>query len=136
MLQRCGENLAEVLKGNTDPLTLIFPEGSVAHAESIYGNSPVSRLMNQRVAQAINQILTNFSNSDRPYQILEIGGGTGATSEAILNHLNLDHVTYSFSEVSPFLLHQARQKFQKKYNLNFHQLDIEKSPISQGDTCP
>ena len=132
MLQRCGENLAEVLKGNIDPLTLIFPEGSVAHAESIYGNSPVSRLMNQRVAQAINQILTNFSNSDRPYQILEIGGGTGATSEAILHHLNLDHVTYSFSEVSPFLLHQARQKFQKKYNLNFHQLDIEKSPISQG----
>ncbi|WRH68374.1 MAG: acyltransferase domain-containing protein [Planktothrix sp. GU0601_MAG3] len=27
MLQRCGENLAEVLKGNIDPLTLIFPEG-------------------------------------------------------------------------------------------------------------
>lgn len=60
MLQRCGENLAEVLKGNIDPLTLIFPEGSVTHAESIYGNSPVSRLMNQRVAEAINLTLNNF----------------------------------------------------------------------------
>jgi len=132
MLQRCGENLAEILKGNIDPLTLIFPEGSVAHAESIYGNSPVSRRMNQQVAEAINQILINFSHSDRPYQIMEIGGGTGATSATILTQVNLNHVNYSFSEISPFLLNQARQKFSQKYNLNFHQLDIEKSPISQG----
>lgn len=132
MLQRCGENLAEVLKGNIDPLALIFPEGSVSHAESIYGNSPVSRLMNQRVAEAINTTLKNFSPSDRSYQILEIGGGTGATSEIILSQLNLNKVTYSFSELSPFLLNQARQKFQGKYNLNFYQLDIEKPPISQG----
>ncbi len=132
MLQRCGENLAEVLKGNIDPLTLIFPEGSVTHAESIYGNSPVSRLMNQRVAEAINLTLNNFSPSINPYKIIEIGGGTGATSETILNNLNLNRVSYSFSELSPFLLNQARQKFQSKYNLNFHQLDIEKSPISQG----
>ncbi|MCW5313963.1 amino acid adenylation domain-containing protein [Nostoc sp. KVJ3] len=132
MLQRCGENLAEVLKGNINPLELIFPAGSVIHAESIYGNSPVSRLMNQRVAEAINSILQRFDNSDRPYQILEVGGGTGATSEAILNKLNLDRATYSFTELSPALLGKARQKFKYKDNLNFHQLDIEKSPVSQG----
>ncbi|OYE03398.1 hybrid non-ribosomal peptide synthetase/type I polyketide synthase [Nostoc sp. 'Peltigera membranacea cyanobiont' 232] len=132
MLQRCGENLAEVLKGNIDPLELIFPAGSVIHAESIYGNSPVSRLMNQRVAQEINRILKSFSSSDRPYQIIEVGGGTGATSEAILNGLNLNHVNYSFTELSPVLLNKARQKFQNTDNLNFHQLDIEKSPVSQG----
>ncbi|MBW4432007.1 MAG: amino acid adenylation domain-containing protein [Pelatocladus maniniholoensis HA4357-MV3] len=132
MLQRCGENLAEVLKGNIDPLELIFPAGSVVHAESIYGASPVSRLMNQRVAEAINGILKSFASSDRPYQMIEVGGGTGATSEAILNHLNLNHATYTFTELSPVLLNKARQKFQNKYNLKFHQLDIEKSPISQG----
>jgi microcystin synthetase protein McyE len=132
MLQRCGENLAEVLKGNIDPLELIFPAGSVIHAESIYGNSPVSRLMNQRVAQEINRILNSFGSSDRPYQIIEVGGGTGATSEAILNGLNLNHVNYSFTELSPVLLNKARQKFQNTDNLNFHQLDIEKSPVSQG----
>ncbi|MDB9362256.1 amino acid adenylation domain-containing protein [Nodularia spumigena CS-588/02] len=132
MLQRCGENLAEVIKGNIDPLELIFPAGSLIHAESIYGNSPVSRLMNQRVAQEINRILENFSSGDRPYQIIEVGGGTGATSEAILNNLNLTNVTYSFTELSPVLLNKARQKFQHRDHLNFHQLNIEKSPISQG----
>ncbi|MBD2776534.1 non-ribosomal peptide synthetase/type I polyketide synthase [Iningainema tapete] len=131
MLQRCGENLAEVLRGNIDPLELIFPAGSVTHAESIYGNSPVSRLMNKRVAAAINLIL-KISASDRPYQIIEVGGGTGATSEAILNDLNLEHTTYSFTELSPVLLAKARQKFQHRSNVNFHQLDIEKSPVSQG----
>ncbi|MBG1268402.1 non-ribosomal peptide synthetase/type I polyketide synthase [Nostoc sp. WHI] len=132
MLQRCGENLAEVLKGNIDPLELIFPAGSIIHAESIYGNSPVSRLMNQRVAQEINLILKSFSSRDRHYQIIEVGGGTGATSEAILNDLNLNNITYSFTELSPVLLNKARQKFKYKDNLNFHQLDIEKSPVSQG----
>ncbi|MFN6527753.1 non-ribosomal peptide synthetase/type I polyketide synthase [Nostoc sp. ChiSLP03a] len=135
MLQRCGENLAEVLKGNIDPLELIFPAGSVIHAESIYGNSPVSRLMNQRVAQAINSILESFSSSDRPYQIIEVGGGTGATSEAIINNLNLNDANYSFTELSPVLLNKARQKFKHRDNLNFHQLDIEKSPVSQGLTA-
>ncbi|MDZ8138069.1 MAG: amino acid adenylation domain-containing protein [Nostoc sp. DedQUE04] len=135
MLQRCGENLAEVLKGNIDPLELIFPAGSVIHAESIYGNSPVSRLMNQRVAQEINFILKSFSSSDRPYKIIEVGGGTGATSEAILNDLNLNYATYSFTELSPVLLNKARQKFKHRDNLNFHQLDIEKSPVSQGLTA-
>lgn len=135
MLQRCGENLAEVLKGNIDPLELIFPAGSVIHAESIYGNSPVSRLMNQRVTQEINSIFKSFSSSDRPYQIIEVGGGTGATSEVILNHLNLNHATYSFTELSPVLLNKARQKFQHRENLKFHQLDIEKSPVFQGLTA-
>ncbi|MGV0106436.1 non-ribosomal peptide synthetase/type I polyketide synthase [Nostoc sp. DSM 114160] len=135
MLQRCGENLAEVLKGNIDPLELIFPAGSVVHAESIYGNSPVSRLMNQRVAQAINSILKSFSSSDRPYHIIEVGGGTGATSEAIINNLNLNDTNYSFTELSPVLLNKARQKFKHRDNLNFHQLDIEKSPVSQGLTA-
>ncbi|MBO1055820.1 MAG: amino acid adenylation domain-containing protein [Dolichospermum sp. JUN01] len=135
MLQRCGENLAEVLKGNIDPLELIFPAGSVVHAESIYGNSPVSRLMNQRVSQAINSILNNFSSSDRPYQIIEVGGGTGATSEAIVNNLNLNHTTYFFTELSPVLLNKARQKFKNRHKFNFNQLDIEKSPVSQGLTA-
>jgi len=132
MLQRCGENLAAVLQGNLDPLTLIFPEGSVAHASSIYGHSPVSRLMNQRVAEIINQILGGFSPSDRPYPILEIGGGTGATTETILNQLDLSAIAYSFSELSPFLLNQARQKFQGNHPITFHLLDIEKSPQAQG----
>lgn len=88
--------------------------------------------MNQRVAEAINLTLNNFPASINPYKIIEIGGGTGATSEIILNNLNPNQVAYSFSELSPFLLNQARQKFQSKYNLNFHQLDIEKSPASQG----
>lgn len=132
MLQRCGENLAKVLKGNIDPLELIFPAGSVIHAESIYGNSPVSRLMNQRVAQEINRILKSFASSDRSYQIIEVGGGTGATSEAILNDLNLNNVTYNFTELSPVLLNKARQKFKHRDNLNFHQLDIEKSLVFQG----
>nr|AQH32481.1 hybrid polyketide synthase/peptide synthetase [Fischerella sp. CENA161] len=132
MLQRCGENLPEVIKGNIDPLELIFPAGSVVHAESIYGASPVSRLMNQRVSEAINDILKSFDLSDRSNQIIEIGGGTGATSEAILNHLNLSHATYTFTELSPVLLNKARQKFQNQSGLKFHQLDIEKSPVSQG----
>ena len=132
MLQRCGENLAEVLQGNIDPLELIFPAGSVAHAESIYGGSPVSRLMNQRVAEVINQILKSFLPNHKPLQIIEVGGGTGATSAAIINNLNLHHTTYTFTEVSPILLAKARQKFQNQANINFHQLDIENSPVSQG----
>ena len=36
LLGRCGEKLAEVLRGDTDPLSLLFPEGTQSGAAVVY----------------------------------------------------------------------------------------------------
>src|SRR5207244_2391063 len=48
----CGRKLAEVLRGEIDPLHLLFPAGSVAAVEKLYQDSPFFQAMNTLVAEA------------------------------------------------------------------------------------
>ena len=53
LINRCGLHLAAVLRGDRDPLQLLFPEGSTAIAEHLYQDSLVFRLYNTIVQQAV-----------------------------------------------------------------------------------
>ena len=46
LLSQCGEHLAEVLSGKTDPLQLLFPGGSSELVEKLYQESPFARTLN------------------------------------------------------------------------------------------
>jgi hypothetical protein len=39
-LERCGENLVQVLRGKTNPLDLLFPSGSLDTAEGLENPAP------------------------------------------------------------------------------------------------
>ena len=56
LLRLCGENLPAVLRGEIDPLDLIFPEGALTTAESLYQDSPSFRLNNLLVQKALGEI--------------------------------------------------------------------------------
>src|SRR5262249_50663259 len=43
LLARCGAQMAGVLRGETDPLQLIFPDGSLDDARKLYEESPFAR---------------------------------------------------------------------------------------------
>ena len=128
LLQRCGENLVDVLTGHTDPLTLLFPSDGTVTAADLYGRTPVARALNDLVGQWIG----TTAPTDQPLRVLEIGAGTGATTTTVLAALAGREIDYTFSDISPLFLQQAARRFVNQPGMSFRALDIEQDPLIQG----
>ena len=72
----------------------------------------------------------------RPLRVLEIGAGTGATTDHILERLReaVDGFEYTFSDLSPQLVARARTRFGDSPELRFEIFDLEAPPI-QREAC-
>lgn len=130
MLRRCIQKLPQVLQGACDPMQLVFAGGSLGQIEQIYENSPVCRYFNARTAALIRAAAEAIE--PRPLRVLEIGGGTGATTGPVLAALQGKNFEYCFTDISPVFLARARTKFASMSSLTYRLLDIEKDPARQG----
>jgi malonyl CoA-acyl carrier protein transacylase len=130
LLERCGTQLAEVLQGRCDPLPLLFPQGDMTTAASIYQDSPGARLMNGLMQKAITEVLADLP-TDRQLRVLEIGAGTGGATAYILPKLPTEQTDYVFTDVSPLFISQAQEKFADYGFVRYQVLDIEKLPTEQ-----
>jgi acyl transferase domain-containing protein/SAM-dependent methyltransferase/NAD(P)-dependent dehydrogenase (short-subunit alcohol dehydrogenase family) len=126
MLDRCGRSLAGVLRGEIDPLQLIFPDGASDDAEQIYRTSPYSRVMGESVAEAVRRFVEAAS---APVRLIEIGGGTGGTTTHVLPVIDRDRCAYTFTDVSSYFVQRAARTFA---SIDARVLDIERDPIEQG----
>ncbi|MGB7711449.1 MAG: SDR family NAD(P)-dependent oxidoreductase [Microcoleus sp.] len=131
LLLRCGDKLAEVLRGEVDPLQLIFPEGSLATSEHLYQDSPTFRIYNLLVQKAIRAALERLP-SGRKVRILEIGAGTGSMTSYVLPVLPAKQSEYVFTDITQVFATTAQQKFTDYPFIEYRVLDIETDPISQG----
>jgi acyl transferase domain-containing protein/NADPH:quinone reductase-like Zn-dependent oxidoreductase/SAM-dependent methyltransferase/acyl carrier protein len=131
MTARCGEHIAAVIRGECNPLDVLFPGGSVEDIEKLYRDSPFSRFYQGLAHAAVRELLSRVP-ADRPLRILEIGGGTGSTTTSILPELAARRVDYRFTDASPLFLASARDKFGKYPFVKYQTLDIENDPSDQG----
>ena len=131
LVTRCGENLAAVLRGEVDPLTLLFPEGDLGDLTQLYERSPGARVMNALVQRAV---VSAIATAQRPIRILEIGAGTGGTTAHLLPQRQ--NVEYVFTDVSPLFLSKAQERFGDYPFVRYELLDIERSPAFQGFQHP
>ncbi|MBP5971591.1 SDR family NAD(P)-dependent oxidoreductase [Brasilonema sp. CT11] len=131
LLGRCATQLSGVLRGATDPLQLLFPDGDLTTAAAVYQQSAWAKMMNTLVQQAVNQALKHVPNT-QGIRILEIGAGTGSTTRAILPHLNPTQIKYVFTDISPLFLTRAQQTFEDYPFVSYQKLDIELDPLTQG----
>ncbi|WP_414581134.1 SDR family NAD(P)-dependent oxidoreductase [Scytonema sp. PCC 10023] len=131
LLERCGEKLAQVLRGEVDPLQLIFPEGSMTISEHLYQDAPNSRIYNLLVQKAIGAALERLP-SGRKVRILEIGAGTGSMASYVLPKLPVKQTEYVFTDVTQQFTTSAQQKFSDYPFIEYRVLDIETDPVSQG----
>jgi len=131
LLTRCGENLAALLRGEVDPLTLLFPDGNLRDLTQLYERSPGARVMNALMQRAV---VAAIATAQRPIRILEIGAGTGGTTAHMLPHLQ--NVEYVFTDVSPLFLTKAQERFRAYPFVRYELLDIERSPADQGFQQP
>lgn len=130
LTRRCGRALAAVLRGEADPLALLFPGGSLDDTERLYQSSPPARIYNQLVADAVGLLAETFGG--RTLRILEVGAGTGSTTAHILPKLGDAPFDYTFTDVSPLFLNKAREKFAEVKGMRYALLDLERDVAEQG----
>lgn len=131
LVERCGRNLAEVLRGNVEPLHIIFPEASLGAAEHLYQDSEVWRFYNRVVQDSVCRLVDQLPQG-KSIRILEVGGGTGATASYLLPILPAEQTEYVFTDLSGHFLAHAEQKFRDYPFVHYQKLDIERDPTEQG----
>ena len=69
---------------------------------------------------------------DASLRVLEIGAGTGSTSEVLLPLLRERLCRYTFTDVSSAFLQRAERLFAGYDFIEYRRLDIESEPLAQG----
>ena len=133
LVVRCGESLAAVLTGRADGRELLFPGGKSEAMTRLYRDSVPARIYNDMVAELVARIVGARANTTT--RILEVGGGTGATTQSVLNALRSVDKTpseYVFTDISPLLVRRAGNKFGENAFFRANVLDLEREPRAQG----
>jgi amino acid adenylation domain-containing protein len=127
----CADRQVEILRGEVNPLELLLPGGSHQVTDALYADNPVSRVQNQVAARVIRAIVDQAPAGD-PVRILEVGAGTGATSDQVLAELPADRIRYRFTDISTYFVDRARQRYGEHPAVDFAVLDVDGDPAVQG----
>ncbi|KAL3433416.1 hypothetical protein BDV09DRAFT_171928 [Aspergillus tetrazonus] len=127
-----GSHLAEVLKGETDGIKLIFgTQDGRELVSKLYGDWPLNRLFYRQMEDFLERLTSKLDMNQGPIKILEMGAGTGGTTKwlvPLLAKLNIP-VEYTFTDIAPSFVAAARKRFSKQYPfMKFRNHDIEKAP--------
>jgi len=130
-LQYVSENLVTVLRGEKEPRELFFthnldlPEKSVQEEYSLFLH--YNAIMRACLKQVVKLLPTTVK-----LRILEIGAGTGMTTDVVLPVLPAQQTHYTFTDITQFFLNRAQQKFSTYPFVDYRWLNLNKSPQEQG----
>lgn len=129
-------NLAGILRGEVDGLSLLFSEQSLM--EQYYRYDHRSKSASMKAERYIDVL----AHKNSGLKVLEIGAGTGGATELILQALMRQSAEsggsprfeeYTYTDISPSFFEKARSKFQKaRGKMTFATLNIEEDPLEQG----
>ncbi|KAH6641050.1 hypothetical protein F5144DRAFT_120541 [Chaetomium tenue] len=137
-----GKQLAGVLSGKTDGIRVLFgsPEGREVTA-AMYCEHPFNRMSYRQMSDVVEGLAERIQSrggTGETFKVLEMGAGTGGTTLvmapllASLEARGIMRVEYTFTDLSPSLVANARRRFGKMYPfMRFAVHDIEKSPAEE-----
>lgn len=132
LLVHQGEHLVDIFLGKTEPLEIMM-QGGRLHA--IHGQHLGWEIGHHHLAEYVD--LLAHKNPD--INLLEIGAGTGGTTQAILEKLGGDKGdsprmrSYCYTDITSGFFEDAGEKFASwSAYIDFKKLDIEKDPTEQG----
>jgi len=131
LVNSCGEHLAEVLKGDVDPLDILFSAENRVSVQKLYRESVTANIYNTIVKKCLQEVLKEWPK-ERSIKVLEIGGGTGGTTKFVLDALERYDFNYYFTDVSPAFAIAAREQYKNIATFQAGVLDIERDPVQQG----
>ena len=132
---RIGKNLLQILTGSLDPLTFMFEDDSVPE---------FYREVNSKVIcyEPLYRYLDTMSHKNPGLKILEIGAGTGSSTDFILDALKphdkeatsiRNCSQYDYTDISPAFFEAAVDRFERYSDIiRFKVLNIELDPAEQG----
>jgi SAM-dependent methyltransferase len=100
-------------------------------AVDLYRNWAVSRYFNG-IAAALAAAVDREVHPGETLRVLEIGGGTGGTTAAVLPALSSQRTRYCFTDVSEFFFAAAAEDFSAYPFVEYAVLDMERDPDVQG----
>ena len=129
--------LPDLLAGRTQPMEVLFPGSSLERVAAIYRGNELSAYFNGLVGQLVREYIAQSLHlrPDGRVRILEIGAGTGATTEGVVRELTpfaaaIDE--YSYTDVSSlFLAHGKRQFRGRAPHLHSRRFDVEQPLAAQ-----
>lgn len=129
-IKTCGEALKDVLMGNRRPIEL-FTSVLDDKAKKSIGNTIPEQFIRQILIKGTEHLLLTLQKK-QVINVLEVGGGTGIATKAILPLLSKVKYSYDFTDINPYFLKAAQSNFKSFSSLLFKELDIEKHPAEQG----
>jgi ubiquinone/menaquinone biosynthesis C-methylase UbiE len=137
LLETCLERYPEVLTGREDATAVLFPQASMEQVERVYKGNAIADFFNGLVANALRAYVRARVEAapGTPVRILEVGAGTGGTSEHVLAALadRAEHVRYLYTDVSAGFVQYGAKKYGREYSfLEPKVLNIELDPGPQG----
>ena len=129
LFRRSGRALADVLRGNEDPLTLLFSSGEPTAAD-LYLKAPVARAANQMLSEAVQALVATLPQ-DRRLRVIEVGAGTGSATASVLPELPEGRFDYIYTDISAGFFAEAEARFGSD-GIDYRPLDIERDPVAQG----
>ncbi|KAI1144225.1 putative polyketide synthase [Hypoxylon sp. FL0543] len=128
-LMTLGEKLYEIILEEVDPLQILF-DGTLA---SDYYREVMT--CNPQIA-TLARYLDLLGHKQPDMRILEIGAGTGSTTQSIISALSEGRPRWSqyyFTDISPAFFADAKNKFsQFSSSMNFLVFDAGRDPLEQG----
>lgn len=127
-LKRVCDQAREIFTGQADTLDVLMEGGVLTEIYNVvsFGHADFVRLL---------------SHTRPNLRILEVGAGTGGTTELILRDLGHGqkeaypaYSSYTFTDVSAGFFPQAKDRFAYASNMEFKVFDISKNPFEQGFT--
>ncbi|MBI6855834.1 alpha/beta fold hydrolase [Pseudomonas cichorii] len=118
-LNTCIELHGELLRGERSALGLLFG-GNTSVVQAFYSANPVLQCLNRTVALTAKAL----AGQRRDLRVLEVGAGTGATTEHLLPILESHLSEYRFTDISSLFLEQARERFAAWPQLDCSLLDL------------
>ena len=129
-------NLAGILGGKVDGLSLLFSEQSLMEQYYRYDHRNKSTFLK------VERYVDALAHKNSGLKVLEIGAGTGGATELILQTLMRQSAEsggsprfeeYTYTDISPSFFEKARSKFQRAFGrMTFATLNIEEDPLEQG----
>jgi SAM-dependent methyltransferase len=127
-IHHCSRVMGDVVTGRESPLETLFPGGDFDLAQDLYERSQTMRYINGVAAAAASAF---GAVASRPLRVLEIGAGTGATTQAVIAALPAS-AAYHFTDVSDLFVDRARARFATYPNMRFGRFDLDLSLAEQG----
>ncbi len=131
-------NLREILRGEKRATDVMFPNSSLDLVAGVYKNNAMADFFNGVMAEVAGRYVEARTKEEgrTELRLLELGAGTGASSEAILRRLDRHRQSireYCYSDISKvFLLHGEEAYGEGREYLTYTLVDVEKGIEEQG----